>query len=482
MAIGAIVNAADNGEDLTEKMKASLVHLDISAYAYEVTQPWKHGDAWKKTGYGCAVGEYEVLTTAWNISDATFIKARRHGQNEFIPATVKVLNYETNLCLLQLDKEAMDGPLVPIKFYDEYEKGAEVRAYWLSSGGHLTMGRGYLDRAEVYHSTVSFTEELNYIVGNTSHSGANARIYCMGKKAVGIACWSNADSKETGLIPAETINRFLDDAADGEYKSVGITGFDAKALIDPAMRGYLKMPKDLKHGVYVNKVYTLGTGSDVLKEKDVILEINGKSINPYGRYEHKKYDRISLDHIFSSLNVGEKVSFEIWRDGKKITVETVAKNFAAADMTVPYYGYDRQPEYIVTGGFVLQKLTRSYLSQWGDDWSGKVPPHLSHLYRDLSFKPSDERKDIVILSFVLPADINLGYHRLGRIVVSTFNGMKIRSITDILEAKKLNPESKYDVIEFEQNYPTVVIPRDQLAAADAMIAQQYGITKMMHIK
>ena len=428
-------SATAKNSDLTEEMKESLVHLSISAYAYEVTQPWKHRDPWENTGYACAVGEYEVLTTAWNVAEAAFIKVRIYGQNEFVPAKIKICDYETNMCLLELDKEAMDKPLVQLKFYEKYEKGAEVQSYWLSSGGHLTMGRGYLDRAEVNRATASFAEGLEYIIGNTSHTQARARVYCIDDKAIGIASWSNDGNKETGLIPAERINRFLKDAHDGQYDGVGVAGFRMKDLIDPAMRGYLKMPTDIKHGVYVSKVYTLGTGSDVLKKGDVILAVDGNSINPYGRYLHKDYDRIALEHIISSHQAGEEITFTVFRDGKKTDLTAEAKNFKADDMLVPFYGYDKQPEYIVTAGFVFQKLTRNYLMQWGGDWQGKVPPHLNHYYRDMSFMPNDERRDIVILSFVLPDDVNQGYHRLGRIVVSKFNGMEIRSIGDILTAK-----------------------------------------------
>jgi PDZ domain-containing secreted protein len=63
------------------------------------------------------------------------------------------------------------------------------------------------------------------------------------------------------------------------------------------MRAYLKMPDDLKHGVYVSTVYTIGTGSTELKQGDVILSMDGKSLNPYGRYNHPDYDRISYHHI-----------------------------------------------------------------------------------------------------------------------------------------------------------------------------------------
>jgi hypothetical protein len=87
----------------------------------------------------------------------------------------------------------------------------------------------------------------------------------------------------------------------------------------------------------------------------------------------------------------------------------------------------------------------------------------------------------VILSYVLPANINLGYTDLGQIVVKKFNGMTIRSIADILTAQKLNPESRYDVIEFELDNPVIVIPREQLPAADMFIRKSYGIQKLLNI-
>jgi hypothetical protein len=66
-------------------------------------------------------------------------------------------------------------------------------------------------------------------------------------------------------------------------------------------------------------------------------------------------------------------------------------------------------------------------------------------------------------------------------VVSKFNGMTIRSIEDILTAQKLNPESKYDIIEFELDNPVVVIPRAQLPAADQFISRNYGIEKLSNV-
>jgi len=466
--------------DLTEQMKASLVYLDVSAYSYNRMQPWRPADIIRKTGYGCAVGPYEILTTAFNAADAAHIKVRRYGQNEFIAASIKAIDYHSNLSLLTLDKEAMKKPLKPLKFARYYKKNAVVKSYWLSSGGHLTTSRGYLDRAEVEASATSYSRFLNYIVSDVASDTGRARLYCIGKKPIGIGCWADLDVNEAGLIPAITINRFLADAADGKYNGFASIGFSASRLLDPAKRAWLKMPDTIKHGVYVSKVHNLGTGSDILKPNDVILSVDGKTLNPYGRFKHPDFDRISFRHLITSKEVGSTVKFEIWREGKKQKLDVTTTGFDGADMLVPYYEH-KEPEYIVTAGYVFQKMTRPYLTMWGDGWAGKVPSHLYHYYRDLAFKPSTQRSDIVILSYVLPHPVNMGYQKLGRIIVKTVNGMEISSLSDFTEAQKLNPSSLFDVIEFEQYNPTVVIPRNGLAEIDRIIAQTYGIRKLTNL-
>jgi hypothetical protein len=185
--------------------------------------------------------------------------------------------------------------------------------------------------------------------------------------------------------------------------------------------------------------------------------------------------------LITSKAVGDRMRFELWRDGEKTEIQTDVRKFDVSEMLVPYHEHDRQSEYVITAGFVLQKLTREYLLVFGDDLAGQSPSHLFHYYREHAFKPRPERQDIVILSYVLPSRINIGYTGLGRMVVSKFNGMTIRSIKDILTAQKMNPESKYDIIEFELDNPVVVIPRGQLPAADQFLRKNYGIEKLSNI-
>jgi len=468
--------------DQAETFRKSLVYIQASVYSYSSHQPWRHTDLSQRIGYGCAVGPYEVLTTACNMADASFVTVQKFGQNEQIPAQVTVIDYESNLSLLKLDSSAVDEPLQPVSFSEDYRKGASADFYWLDDDGRVSSGRGYIDRAELYQSGFSFALFLNYVISNVSQRSGLAHLFCKDGAAIGLGCWYNEDIKESGVIPAMVINQFLADVRQDDYEGFPLVGFATAPLLDPAMRAFLKMPQDLKDGAYVSDVWTLGTGSDMLKKNDVILAIDGHEIDAYGKFEDPRFKRISFEHLITTKTVAQVLAFDIWRDGDKQQLKITARNFKADDMLVPYYEYDRQGQYAVVGGFVLQKLTRKYLTGWGSNWQGKTDPHLYNYFRETAFKPSDERHDIVILNLVLPAEINLGYQALRQLVVTKYNGMPIRSIKDIIAAQKLDPQGKFDVIEFENNNPIVVIPRDQLPQADALIAQRYNIEQLAHLE
>ena len=114
--------------DLSEPMKKSLVYLDISSSSYDLSQPWNQHPISKKSGYGCAVGPYEVLTIAESVANSTYVQTRRYGENAYVPATVKIVDYEYNLCLLELDKSTMDEPMTPLSFNESYQKGEHLNA------------------------------------------------------------------------------------------------------------------------------------------------------------------------------------------------------------------------------------------------------------------------------------------------------------------------------------------------------------------
>ena len=122
VCLAAFTNCFAKTIDLSEKMQQSLVYLDISSSSYEMSQPWKQTEITNTSGYGCAVGPYEILTTAENVVNANYIQAMVYGENAYIPVTVTKIDYEYNLCLLEIAKDAIDKPLTPLSFKESYRK------------------------------------------------------------------------------------------------------------------------------------------------------------------------------------------------------------------------------------------------------------------------------------------------------------------------------------------------------------------------
>ena len=422
-----------------------------------------------------------MLTTASNVRDAVNIKARVYGQNEYIAATVKVVDYESNLALLQLDEESLSGPLTSLEFEEDYEKGGQVGYFWLTAENRVRTGRGYIDRASVVQGRLSFAQLLHYLVSSVSQPGGAGHLFYRGEKAIGMGAAYNNQKKEVTVAPASVINHFLDDVRSGSYEGFALLGFAAEQLLDPTMRRYLKMPAEMTDGIYVSDVFTLGSGCETVEPNDVLLAIDGVKIDGFGRFRHEAYGKIAFSHLVTKKQVGETMNFTVWREGQEKELMVEAKSFRAQDMLVPYHEYDRQGEYVITGGFVLQKLVRPYLEEWGDGWQGKVSAHVYHYLRDMAYKPSEERREIVVLSQVLPVQMNLGYHNLRQVVVKTYNGREVKSMADIVAAQEANAGEKYDVIELEGTNPVVVLPRAGLGQMDAVIAQRYGIGKLVNV-
>ena len=81
-AAGSSALAADDkaSPDRQNAFSRSLVYLKISQYPFDQYRPWKQTSVSETEGYGCAVGENLVLTTAAVCLDAVLVKARRCDQ------------------------------------------------------------------------------------------------------------------------------------------------------------------------------------------------------------------------------------------------------------------------------------------------------------------------------------------------------------------------------------------------------------------
>ena len=359
------VVSSDASLSASESYINSLVFIDVSTSSYDDVQPWKLSPSVSSFCYGTAVGPYHVLTTAEPLANASMIQIKVHGKNEFIPASIKIIDYDLNLCLLEIDAENLVQPLQPISFSEQFSKNLECTGAWLSSDGSLKTARGFTDRAIVLPCPTSYQRRLCFVISNASRQTLRGEVYMLNNQPIGLAYSSS--EKDVLLIPGETINRFLKQSNSIGYIGFGTAGFETYDLLDPSVRKFLKMPEDIQDGVFVSSVYSYGTGSGILEIGDVVTTIDGHTINANGQYTHPVYDDISYEMLIQKHAIGEQIQFTVWRDGKKLELNAESERFQSSDMLVPYQEYDLQPEYMVNGGYVFQKLTRDYLKIWGDN-------------------------------------------------------------------------------------------------------------------
>lgn len=77
-----------------------------------------------------------------------------------------------------------------------------------------------------------------------------------------------------------------------------------------------------KSGVLITRILDLTPSTDVLKVHDVILSIDGKTVDNDGTVQFRDNNRISMEYFILNKFQGDSLRLQLWRDHREITVET----------------------------------------------------------------------------------------------------------------------------------------------------------------
>jgi len=165
--------------------------------------------------------------------------------------------------------------------------------------------------------------------------------------------------------------------------------------------------------------------------------------------------------------------FKIWRDGKEQNIVYKLPKAEFSDDLIPSQSFDKDPEYVMAGGFVFVPLSEAYLRSWGGNWRQRAPFRLAYYDMD---KVRPERPQRVVLSQVLPNEANIGYEGLRNAVIDEVNGVKIKEISDIVTALK-SPVNGFDVFKFSPGEPIqqAVLDASTMDQANQQIMSRYHI-------
>jgi PDZ domain len=481
------VSAADKRESAVPANKTrelSLVRVNVTGQQYDYFRPWQKKAPFSKRGLGAVLPHGRVLVTADLVANHNYVELERAESGDKSAAEVRVIDYESNLALLEpAEKNFLDG-LSPLEIALDTVVGDRLAAWQLEQTGALVVTEGLVTSVQMMRYPAEVGQFLTYRMSISMQYRENSYTVPLVKnnKLAGLLLRYDARGQLLDAIPAPVITHFLKDAESGHYKGFPSGGFSYFPTRDPQLRKFAGETGKAA-GVYVTSVDPnspamkggLQPGDIITGVKNNELDQNGNYVDPlYGKIE---FTNLLTGHVFS----GDTVPFQIQREGKPMQLQITLDHRSAEDFVIPPYNLDQPPSYYVAGGLIFLELSRQYLREWGANWQKEAPPRFVYLDRFQSELFPEGNRRIVIISQVLPSASTIGYDDLAFLTVKKVNGKDIKSLADVAEAMK-QPQEGFLKVETEEDPKQLELDAAQVERESPALQQNYGISALQRVQ
>ena len=467
----------DKREIRTQSGMALVVNLPLS----KKSETSKKAD--KKTLY--------LLTTAEMVADATLIEVTRKDIRQPFQAKLVLMDYAANLALLNIENSKFWDGLNPIKWSPVKNKSKvdaiDVYSFKIKSAHKWEIESGTIQLMTVGHRRVS-DAWFPILKLNGFSKARQGYPLLQENEAVGMIL----ETDKRKAIPTQMLLEFLEHAGKATYNSLAHRGFSWRELPQPSTADYFKIPPALP-GIWISRVLPYGTGSEVLKHGDYLTKIGKWRLSHDAIIEHPEWGHSLFDLLFlDQLKVGDPLELDIIRDGEAMILHTKVSAYKDDGRTVPLKRVGYTPRYLIQGGFLFQELTANYLSMWGANWRSRAPVRLrlfleknktvlmgNNLNDESELQSAKSAQRFVLVTQVIPDQINIGYQKLSNAIVQQINGQEIRRLKDVEEAF-LNPDTGFHRIDFlpGSDRLSAVLPVEGLNQSNQRIKSNFRIPKL----
>jgi S1-C subfamily serine protease len=461
----------------------SLVRVNVTGQQYDYFRPWQKKAPFSKRGLGAVLPQNRVLVTADLVANHNYVELERAESGEKSAAEVRVIDYESNLALLEpTEKNFLDG-LSPLELALDTVVGDRLAAWQLEQTGALVVTEGLVTSVQMMRYPVEVGQFLTYRMSISMQYRENSYTVPLVKnnKLAGLLLRYDARGQLLDAIPAPIITHFLKDADSQQYKGFPSAGFSFFPTRDPQLRKYAAQ-SGKPAGVYVTSVDPNSPAMrGGLQAGDIITSIKNNELDQNGNYVDPLYGKIEFTNLLTAhFFAGDTVPFQIQREGKPMQLQMKLEHRSTEDYVIPPYNLDQAPPYYVAGGLIFLELSRQYLKEWGANWQKEAPPrfvYLDHFQSELF--PEGNRR-IVIVSQVLPSPMTIGYDELAFLTVTKINGKEIRSLGDLAEAVK-QPQAGFIKIETEEDPKQLELDAAQVEQENQALQDNYGISALQRL-
>jgi hypothetical protein len=429
---------------LNGNLRSGIVRVVVNGQEWNWSTPWAKEAPWTRPVTGLVVPGHRILCASTAFGNELLVEVQKLGEDTLVPGRVVLVDPEGPLALVEVDVPGFWEDLEPLPLADRLPRAGDVSILRWRESGLLDSYPGTVRQVRAGRHGLSRTHLLTLDVATGADGLGASEVVVAGEEVVGLLTGRGGDT--WAAIGSPVLEHFVDDAARGEWRGFPRGGFAWQNLTNPALREDLGLAED-ESGVRLTRVLPHGSLAGALRAGDVILEVDGVSIDATGNYEHPIYGRMLSALLFSEGHrPGDTIEIAILRDGERLTVPTTLRAIQADADKIPPYVYGHGPNYSVVGGLVFQELNVPYLRTFGD-WQRRAPPRLLIAYDRQADMPSPEEPRVILLSSVLPDAANLGYEGVRNVIVDRVNGRSIGSMDDLREAFA-RPEGSFHVVEF----------------------------------
>lgn len=432
--------------------------------------PWKRNLESSGTGSGFLIGQDLILTNAHVVSNSRMILVNKATSSEAFIAEVFAIGHDSDLAVLKVKDREFYQDLKPIPLGGLPALLSRVRTYGYPVGGQrISRTEGVVSRIEF--GTYAHTSADSHLIVQTDSAinpGNSGGPVMQDGKVVGVAFQSIQGLNDVGyFIPIPLVQRFLQDIVDGKYDGVPEMGIITSTLLNRHQRNFYHLPKGIE-GVIVDRILSKSSAQGFIQVGDILLETENNPIDFEGLVNFNGH-KVNFNIMAEDKQLGQEVRLKIWRQQKFESVTLNLKQPPYSDEM--RLSYDELPQYLIFGGLVFMPLNRNLMQS--------IVPTPALLYENVFREqedPNSKREQTVVMTRVLPAQVNAAYASMLNFVVDQVNGQKIASLRQ-LQQVLVQEVHKSQFIELTSDWSSTKII---LASADVLsqheaILERFGI-------
>ncbi|KAJ3694931.1 hypothetical protein LUZ60_000308 [Juncus effusus] len=425
--------------------------------------PWQRKRQYSSSSSGFIIGGRRVLTNAHSVEHHTQVKLKKRGSDTKYLATVLAIGTECDIAMLTVSDDEFWEGVSPVEFgsLPALQDAVTVVGYPIG-GDTISVTSGVVSRIEILSYVHGSTELLGLQIdaainsGNSGGPAFNDKGQCVG---IAFQSLKHEDVENIGyVIPTPVIMHFITDyEKSGEYTGFPILGVEWQKMENPDLRKAMGMKPDQK-GVRIRRVEPTAPESGCMQPSDIILSFDGVDIANDGTVPFRHGERIGFSYLVSQKYTGEKAVVRVLRGSK---VHQFNIKLATHKRLIPAHIKGRPPSYYIVAGFVFAAVSVPYLrSEYGKDYEYDAPVKLLDKHLHAMAQSPDEQ--LVVISQVLVADINIGYEEIVNTQVVAFNGEPVKNLRSLVEMVE---KCEDEFLKFDLEYQQIVVLETKSAKA-----------------